>query len=125
MPIYEYKCNTCGRIFDLLLRPQTKSEPQCKHCDSDDLKRLISRPGLIRSQGAASGELRPVDPRRAVENMSRTYDRSGIDPGEGFSEVAKRAARGDSPETLKEAVKEAKQKEAQKSRQAADKSSDS
>jgi hypothetical protein len=32
-------------------------------------------------------------------------------PGQGFGEVAKRAARGDSPDTLKEAIKEAKQKE--------------
>ena len=113
MPIYEYKCRACGRIFDLLVRSRaTTAEPRCKYCDSADLKRLVSRPGLVRSQNSAdAGLLRPVDPRKAVENVSRMYDRSGIDPGQGFSEVAQRAAAGDSPHELKEAVKEARQKE--------------
>jgi putative FmdB family regulatory protein len=114
MPIYEYQCRDCGEISEILVR--TLKEPQeihCKNCDSIDLTRLLSRPGLIRSQGRAEpGALRPVDPRRAVENMSRMYDQTGVDPGQGFSEVAKRAAAGDSPDTLKEVVKEAKQKEA-------------
>jgi hypothetical protein len=43
--------------------------------------------------------------------MSRTYDQTGIDPGQGFEDVAKRAAAGDSPQELKEAVKEARKKE--------------
>lgn len=108
MPIYEYKCKTCGRIFELLIRSEGQ-QPHCKHCDSMELKRLVSRPGLIRSQNSGdSGQLRPVEPRRAVEHMSRTYDQIGVDPGQGFAEVAKRAAAGDSPRDLKEAVKEAR-----------------
>jgi hypothetical protein len=39
------------------------------------------------------------------------YDQSGVDPGQGFREVAQRAAAGDSPDTLKEVIKEARQKE--------------
>lgn len=115
MPIYEYKCHDCGRIFDLLIRTDgPANEPHCKHCDSVALKRLVSRPGLVRSKSSTDGgELRAVDPRRAVENMSRTYEQSGIDPGRGFEEVAKRVAAGDSPQELKEAVQEAKKKEVQ------------
>ncbi|HXV41527.1 MAG TPA: zinc ribbon domain-containing protein [Anaerolineae bacterium] len=117
MPIYEYQCKDCGEISEILVR--TLNAPQeihCKNCDSIDLTRLLSRPGLIRSQSQTEpGALRPVDPRRAVENMSRMYDQTGVDPGQGFSEVAKRAAAGDSPDTLKEVVKEAKQKEAKQS----------
>lgn len=113
MPIYEYKCHDCGRIFELLVRGEAQTEAaRCKHCAGDRLKRLISRPGLVRSQGAGeAGQLRPVEPRRAVENMSRSYDQLGVDPGPGFAEVAKRAAAGDSPRELKEAVKEARQTE--------------
>ncbi|MBE7551174.1 MAG: zinc ribbon domain-containing protein [Anaerolineales bacterium] len=114
MPIYEYQCKNCGKISEILVRTSTElPELHCKSCDSSQLTRLVSRPGLIRSQGGAeAGTLRPVDPRKAVENMSRMYDKTGVDPGQGFSEVAQRAARGDSPDTLKEAVKEARQKEA-------------
>jgi putative FmdB family regulatory protein len=115
MPIYEYKCGQCGRIFELLIRSKSQ-KPHCKHCESTELKRLVSRPGLIRSQSSGdSGELRPVHPRRAVENMSRLYDKTGVDPGQGFSEVAKRAAAGDSPQELKEAVKEAREKDSSSS----------
>ena len=113
MPIYEYKCQECGRIFDLLIRTEAQAEtPHCKYCDSTALKRLVSRPGLVRSKNSDNaGQMRSVDPRRAVENMSRTYDQSGIDPGKGFEEVAKRAAAGDSPQELKEVVKEARKNE--------------
>jgi putative FmdB family regulatory protein len=113
MPIYEYQCKNCSEVSEILVR--SAGEPvdlHCKSCDSSQLTRLVSRPGLIRSSGGAdAGTLRAVDPRKAVEGMSRMYDKSGIDPGQGFSEVAHRAARGDSPDTLKEAIKEAKKKE--------------
>lgn len=114
MPIYEYQCKSCGGISEILVRTSTEpAELHCKRCDSIQLTRLVSRPGLIRSQGGAeAGTLRPVDPRKAVEGMSRMYDKTGVDPGQGFSEVANRAARGDSPDTLKEVIKEAKKKEA-------------
>ncbi|MCL4298785.1 MAG: zinc ribbon domain-containing protein [Anaerolineae bacterium] len=116
MPIYEYECKACGQIFEVLMR--TSSEPpelHCQNCNGTELARLVSRPGLIRSQGRAeAGELRPVNPRKAVENMSRMYDQSGVDPGQGFREVAQRAAAGDSPDSLKEMITEVKQKEAGK-----------
>ena len=116
MPLYEYQCKSCGQISEILVRtPIEAQELHCKNCDSIDLTRLISRPGLIRSQSQAEpGSLRAVDPRRAVEGMSRMYDQTKVDPGQGFSEVAKRAAAGDSPDTLKEVIKEARQKESKK-----------
>jgi hypothetical protein len=44
--------------------------------------------------------------------MSRMYDKSGVDPGQGFREVAKRAAAGDSPHELKEVIEEVRKKDA-------------
>lgn len=114
MPIYEYICNACGRRSSVLFRSYAGAEesPRCSHCESDALTRAVSRPAMIRSSGSAdAGELRPVDPRRAVETMSRQYDKAGIDPGRGFDQVARRAAAGDSPEALKEAVQEARKNE--------------
>jgi hypothetical protein len=46
--------------------------------------------------------------------MSRQYDNAGLDPGKGFEEVAKQAAAGKSPETLKEVIKEARKNEPKK-----------
>ena len=115
MPIYEYVCQKCGRKSSLLFRSFASVEdtPHCPHCDSTALTRVQSRLGMVRVTGNSSsaGELHAVDPRRATENLSRQYDEAGIDPGRGFEDVAKRAAAGDSAETLHEAVKEARKKE--------------
>lgn len=119
MPIYEYICRACGKHSSLLFRSfgSVEEKPRCPHCNSLKLHRALSKPAMIRvSRGAAetSGELRAVEPRKAVEHLSRQYDQSGTDPGGGFEEVAKLAARGDSPDTLKEAVQEARQNEKKK-----------
>lgn len=115
MPIYEYVCKTCGQRSSILFRSYSAvaASPHCRHCDSTELTRVPSRPGLIRTAPSAAdgGELRVVDPRRAVDNMSRQYDQAGIDPGRGFEEVARRAAAGDSPETLQEVIREARKDE--------------
>ena len=115
MPIYEYKCNNCKNTSSIFFRSIKSADTEsvkCQHCASPSLKRLISRPGRIQSKGEPSvGDLRAVDPRKTVESMSRQYDNAGIDPGRGFDEVARQAAAGKSPETLKEVIKEARKNE--------------
>jgi len=119
MPIYEYKCNDCENISSIFFRSIKSADTEsikCRHCASSSLKRLISRPGRIQSKGETSvGDLRAVDPRKTVESMSRQYDNAGIDPGRGFDEVARQAAAGKSPETLKEVIKEARKNEPKES----------
>ena len=121
MPIYEYKCNNCentSSIFFRSIKSVDTESVKCQHCASSSLKRLISRPGQIQSKGeSGEGELRAVDPRKTVESMSRQYDNAGIDPGRGFDEVARQAAAGKSPETLKEVIKEARKNEPKESSQ--------
>lgn len=115
MPIYEFECGDCGRRSSIFFRSfaSVEESPCCRHCEGTHLTRLPSRPGLIRGTASASdtGELRVVEPRRAVENLSRQYDRAGIDPGRGFAEVAARAAAGERPEALKEIVADARKSE--------------
>ena len=46
MPIYEYKCDACGHVFDTL---QKISEPlliECPECGKDALKKLVSSPAF-------------------------------------------------------------------------------
>ena len=122
MPIYEYKCNNCKNTSSIFFRSIKSADTEsvkCQHCASPSLKRLISRPGRIQSKGerSAAGDLRAVDPRKTVDSMSRQYDNAGIDPGRGFDEVARQAAAGKSPETLKEVIKEARKNEPKKSSQ--------
>ena len=49
MPIYEYSCRGCGRLFEQLIR--TGDTPACPACGSQDLERTISR-CAISSEGS-------------------------------------------------------------------------
>ena len=43
MPIYEYRCNQCGEISEILRGVGSHDEIlQCKHCRSSDLEKIMS-----------------------------------------------------------------------------------
>ncbi len=42
MPIYEYRCNACGRDFELWRRITDDSLPACTACQSTDVHRQVS-----------------------------------------------------------------------------------
>ena len=43
MPIYEYSCNQCGRVSEILTGIGSQSDQMlCKHCGNSDLKKLMS-----------------------------------------------------------------------------------
>jgi len=42
MPIYEYRCNSCGREFELWRRITDESLPSCVGCQSADVHRQVS-----------------------------------------------------------------------------------
>ncbi len=113
MPIYEYRCDACGHITSVLVRSFSDApKPVCEECKSERMSRAVSRPALIRSSGGSdAGKLQPVDPRWAIQQMGEMYNQQGSDPGKAFNEIVGRAAAGDSPHELKEAINEARKKE--------------
>ena len=43
MPVYEYKCEKCGQIFEKLIRNQTqKDNVTCGKCGSRKIEKLVS-----------------------------------------------------------------------------------
>jgi putative FmdB family regulatory protein len=42
MPIFEYRCLTCGIHFELLVLPAFASAAECPSCQSKNLEKLIS-----------------------------------------------------------------------------------
>ncbi|MGB7060802.1 MAG: zinc ribbon domain-containing protein [Candidatus Zixiibacteriota bacterium] len=48
MPIYEYRCNSCGKAVEILQKSHTQKEPLvCPDCGSTEMQRLISSPDSI------------------------------------------------------------------------------
>ena len=43
MPVYEYKCNACGREFEVQQRMSDPELTDCEVCGKQALERLISR----------------------------------------------------------------------------------
>jgi putative FmdB family regulatory protein len=46
MPIYEYKCEKCGAVFETLVSVHSKNETICSKCGSKEIRKLISAAGI-------------------------------------------------------------------------------
>lgn len=55
MPIYEYECQKCGKVSEFLLRKTDDIQIRCASCGSDELIRLISVPGVVKTTQRVPG----------------------------------------------------------------------
>lgn len=55
MPIFEFKCNRCGHIYEELVLSGDDGVVKCPACKSKKVSRLISRTGAIRKRTGTSG----------------------------------------------------------------------
>ena len=106
MPIYEYRCNGCGRTFAFLYGVSRDSrDPACPGCQGRDLARLISRVARVRSEDAVLEDL--ADPTRigdmedprslarwAKQMGSALGDEAGADFGAVVDEMMEAERRG-------------------------------
>ena len=112
MPIYEYRCNGCGRRVSLFQRSiQSEAAAVCPHCSSRDLVRLISRVAVVRSDGgrlddlasdAGMADLDERDPRSLARWARRMGREMGEELGPEFDEVVERLEAGEMPDDLGE-----------------------
>jgi putative FmdB family regulatory protein len=94
MPIYEYRCDECGRISEfLLIKTEEIFIPQCKKCKSKKMSRVLSKVRVIRSEESRMesladpskwGDLDEKDPK----SMARMMKRLGKELGEELGEDA-------------------------------------
>ncbi len=52
MPLYEYRCKSCGQAFDKLVSRASADSVTCPHCESASVERLLSLFGLGKGGGA-------------------------------------------------------------------------
>ena len=100
MPIYEYRCEDCGRISEfLLIKTDEIFVPQCKRCKSKKMSRVLSRVRAIRSEESRMesladpskwGDLDERDPKSMAKWMKRMGKELGEDM-EGMDEEVDQA----------------------------------
>ena len=57
MPVYEYKCESCGERFEKLVRSILQEPPEvhCPACQGTEVRRLISAP-VVHSGSEGGGD---------------------------------------------------------------------
>jgi len=56
MPIYEYRCEACGKKSTSLLPSYSSPDPPCPHCGKPALKRLVSTFATVSSGESDGGD---------------------------------------------------------------------
>jgi len=93
MPIYEYRCEDCGRISEfLLIKTDETFIPQCKRCKSKKMSRVLSKVRVIRSEESRMESL--ADPskwgdldKRDPKSMAKWMKRMGKELGEDMEGI--------------------------------------
>ena len=101
MPIYEYRCQECGKVSSyLVMNIREAHHPQCKRCQSGKMTRLISRVARIRSEESRLesmadpsklGGLDENDPASMARWMKRMGKEMGEDLGEDVDSMVDQA----------------------------------
>lgn len=55
MPIYEYKCQTCGHEFEEIVGSGEEKSPICPVCKSDQTRKILSAPNVGAGQDEGFG----------------------------------------------------------------------
>jgi putative FmdB family regulatory protein len=58
MPIYEFRCTTCGERFEALLAAAERAEARCPRCGASRVERLLST-FAVGKAGAGAGSPGP------------------------------------------------------------------
>ena len=129
MPIHEFYCPDCHRVYNFLARrPNVRKRPACPRCDREKLERKISRFAISKGRSEASeapdgmdlpadldeakmervlvemaGEAENInedDPRQMARLMRKLSDGTGLSLGEGMEEAMRRMEKGEDPDTI-------------------------
>lgn len=99
MPIYEYRCESCGSRFSVVFWPPDRPEPRCRRCGSTRARRLISRVAVVRGEEERLERLADdvsgldEDDPRGVERWAHRLGREmGEELGEDFEQAVREAA---------------------------------
>jgi putative FmdB family regulatory protein len=117
MPSYEYRCLSCKRRVTIhqTYEEYGQIEPECTHCQSKRLERLLSRVRFMRSEESrldnladpsSWGDLDENDPRSMAKMMRKMGQEMGEELPAEFEEVVDRMEAGEDPEEIEKSMPE-------------------
>ncbi len=107
MPIYEYRCQACGKRTSVFVRSMsTAAKAKCQHCGSLKLSRLISRVAVGRAAGGSFegldermlADVDESDPRSMARFARRIRDEMGEEMGPDFDQAIEQMEAGMMPD---------------------------
>lgn len=117
MPIYEYFCYDCRKRVSVFFRTFSEASDEharCPHCDGVNLRRLVSRVAVMRSEDSRLDDLaddsslmsglESEDPRALANFMRRMSDETGEPLDAEMGEMIDRLERGESPEEIEKSM---------------------
>ena len=115
MPLYDYRCQACGKSARLQFSYSEygKVQPVCPHCGSLEIRRRINRVAVAKSEdarldsmmdGDSLDGLDENDPRSLGKFMRKMGSEMGEDLGDEFKEVVDRLEKGESPEAIEQSM---------------------
>ncbi len=118
MPIYEYGCYDCRKRVSLFFRTftdVTARPPVCPRCGGSNLKRLVSKVAVLRSEESrlesladptSMSGLDENDPKSIGRWMRKMGKEAGEDLGPEFHEMVDRLEAGEDPESIEASMPE-------------------
>lgn len=101
MPIYEYRCQDCGRKSTFItLSVKSSLTPKCRKCGSRNLEKVVSRVAIFRSEESRLEDLADPsklagldenDPSSIARWMKKMGREVGEDLGEDFDQAVEEA----------------------------------
>jgi putative FmdB family regulatory protein len=116
VPSYDYRCNSCQRRVTLTYKTYKDYDaatPICPRCQSTDLKRIIGRVAVAKSDSSRldnmtddsmMDDLADADPATLGRYMRQMGQEVGEDLGDEFHEVVDRLERGESPDDIESSM---------------------
>lgn len=109
MPIYEYKCKSCGRLTSEFFKSASSEKaPACQHCGAKTA-RALSRFAMGRSASSARSDFGVPqsgegysDPRQIGRWVEDKFDSYGMDLPDGAREMIDAARDGELPDAVKD-----------------------
>jgi len=111
MPIYEFKCQDCGRLTSVFVKTMRSSyKARCQHCGGRNVERVVSgfahhksEQTILEEYGSEPKRLEDYkDPRQIGRWAERKFREQGIEMPDEARKMIDAAREGEFPEPVKD-----------------------